>query len=176
MSMSCKRRTRIVDGRIQGELLRRVCMHWALFLILSISLTVGLNILTSDPAIPLGNQIVDSIAVNFWPFLTVLALLPFFLVDTVRLSSNFAGPMVRLRRALEGLGTKADSKPLVFRDGDFWIGTAEAYNQVAERFAAMQERIEVLEQALEEKSDRCRPTMAPLVGVESSESQCVSCS
>ncbi len=149
MSSKCQRGLRLVEGKIQGELLRRVCMHWSLFLLLSVGLTIGLHVLTNDPSVPLANQVWQMAASNFWPFLALVALLPYFLVDTVRLSSNFAGPIVRLRRAMESLAQTGDTRPLTFREGDFWQSTADAYNAVLDRHMQLHERIANLEAALE---------------------------
>lgn len=153
MNGKCQRGLRLVETKIQGELLRRVCFHWTLFLILSVGLTIGLHVLTNDPSVPLANQVGQMAVTNFWPFLALVALLPYFLVDTVRLSSNFAGPVVRLRRAMENLAQRGDTQPLVFRDGDFWLSTADAYNAVLDRHMQLQERVKALEAELSQYQD-----------------------
>lgn len=150
MTNQCQRKFRVVDQKVQGALLRRTCLHWCSFLILSVAVTTGLGILTGDPARPLSNQILDIAAANFWPFLTLIAMLPMFLVDTVRLSSRFAGPMVRLRRQMERLAKENDTAPIHFREGDFWIAAADQYNGVVDRFMIQEERIAELEQQLAE--------------------------
>lgn len=150
MQNKCQRRIRLVEVKVQGQLLRRICLHWTLFLLLSVGLTIGLHVLTNDPSIPLATQIWKMAANNFWPFLALVALLPYFLVDTVRLSSNFSGPIVRMRKAMEGLAQRNDTQPLTFRDGDFWQSTADAYNAVVDRQMQMQERIDELEAELKE--------------------------
>lgn len=150
MSRKSQRGLRLVEGKIQGELLRRVCWHWTLFLALSVGLTIGLHVLTTDPGVPLTKQLWQMSVTNLWPFLALVALLPYFLVDTVRLSSNFAGPIVRLRRAMEGLVQKNDTQPLTFREGDFWLSTADAYNAVLDRQMRLQERVATLEAELQQ--------------------------
>lgn len=146
---NCQRRLRIVEGRLQGQLLRRVCWHWSLFLLVAATLTAGLGLLTSDPQIPLSNRLWQMGTTHMLPFLVLLTLLPYFLVDTVRLSNRFAGPVRRLRTGLEDLAYRNQAQPLVFRDGDFWVSTAVAYNAVVERQQAMQNRINQLEVELE---------------------------
>ncbi len=138
-----------MEGKIQGELLRRVCVHWTLFLTLSFGLMIGLHVLTNDPSEPLASQVWQITANNFLPFLALVALLPYFLVDTVKLSSNFAGPIVRLRRAMESFAQKGDTKPISFREGDFWLSTADAYNAVLDRHMKLQEQVAELEAELE---------------------------
>ncbi|MBL8889020.1 MAG: hypothetical protein JNL67_03520 [Planctomycetaceae bacterium] len=165
MQNKCQRRLRLVEVKIQGQLLRRICLHWTLFLLLSVGLTVGLHVLTNDPSVPMANQIMRMAANNFWPFLVLVALLPCFLVDTVRLSSNFSGPIVRLRRSMEGLAQRNDTQPLAFRDGDFWQSTADAYNAVVDRQMQMQERINELEAELKElKGEDATATAATKCG------------
>ena len=153
MSVQCQRGLRMVEQKIQGALLRRICFHWSLYLVLAVGLTVGLHVLTSNPRVPLANQLWQMTANNVWPFLALVAVLPYFLLDTVRLSSSFAGPVVRLRRAMEGLAQRGDTKPLLFRDGDFWGSTADAYNAVVDRHMHLQERIAVLEAELSQYKD-----------------------
>lgn len=150
MTNQCQRKFRVVDQRVQGALLRRACLHWCSFLLLSVAVTTGLGILTGDPSRPISNQIMDIAAVNFWPFLTLVAMLPMFLVDTVRLSARFAGPMVRLRRQMERLAQENDTSPIHFREGDFWISFADQYNEIVDRYMHQEERIAELEQELAE--------------------------
>lgn len=169
MNGKCQRGLRLVETKIQGELLRRVCFHWTLFLILSVGLTIGLHVLSNDPSVPLANQVWQMAITNFWPFLALVALLPYFLVDTVRLSSSFAGPVVRLRRAMENLAQRGNTQPLVFREGDFWLSTADAYNAVVDRQMQLQERIATLEAELSQYQDQ--PHDRCLVSLESSGAQ-----
>lgn len=150
---SCQRRLRIVEGRLQGQLLRQVCWHWSLFLLISVTLTLGLGFLTADPTITFTNRLLQVAATQMLPFLVLLALLPYFLVDTVRLSNRFAGPVRRLRNALEDLAYHNQAQPLVFRDGDFWVSTANAYNAVAEQHQQMQDKIDDLEKELERQRE-----------------------
>ena len=146
---TCQRRLRIVEGRLQGQLLRQVCWHWSLFLLIAATLTIGLGLLTSDPQTSLSNQLWQIGTTHMLPFLVLLTLLPYFLVDTVRLSNRFAGPVRRLRTGLEDLAQREQVQPMVFRDGDFWVSTAVAYNAVAEQQQAMKNKIKQLEAELE---------------------------
>lgn len=146
---TCQRRLRIVEGRLQGQLLRQVCWHWSLFLIISSTLTLSLGLLTAEPTGTFTNRLLQVASTQMLPFLVLLTLLPYFLVDTVRLSNRFAGPVRRLRNALEDLAYRNRTHQLVFRDGDFWVTTADAYNAVVEHHQQMQEKIDQLEAELE---------------------------
>ncbi len=150
MSKSCHRKMRVMDQSVQGALLKRTCLHWFSFLVLSICITSGLGILTGDLTKPIADQLSRIAASNFWPFITLVAMLPMFLVDTLRLSSRFAGPMVRLRRSMDNLADHDDTSPLIFREGDFWKASADSYNSVVDRYMMQQDRIAELEQQLAE--------------------------
>jgi len=151
---NCQRRLRIVEGRLQGQLLRQVCWHWSLFLLLSFTLTVSLGFLAADPNVTFTHRLLDVVSANILPFLVLLTLLPYFLVNTVRLSNRFAGPVRRLRRALEELAFRDQTHPLVFRDNDFWVSTANAYNAAAERHQQLLDKVQALEAELERERQR----------------------
>ena len=62
-------------------------------------------------------------------------LLPVFVMDTIKLSHRFAGPIFSLRREMREV---ADGKPpqkLQFRQGDFWHDLADDYNAMIARLA-----------------------------------------
>ena len=61
-------------------------------------------------------------------------MLPVFIVDTIKLSHRFAGPIYRLRQTIRIAGRRrARYQPMKFRDFDFWQGLAEDFNQMVER-------------------------------------------
>jgi len=62
-----------------------------------------------------------------------LLLLPLVIVDVVRLSNRFTGPLLRLRRSMRALARGEEVEPIRFRDGDFWQELAEEFNTVAAR-------------------------------------------
>ena len=75
---------------------------------------------------------------NLWwthgPFLLVLVfMLPVFIVDTIKLSHRFAGPIYRLRQTIRSMARGGAYTPVKFRDFDFWQGLAEDFNQMIER-------------------------------------------
>ena len=64
-----------------------------------------------------------------------LLLLPVVMVDVVRLSNRFVGPMVRLRGALKDMADGRPAQPLNFRDNDYWRELATEFNRAAARVA-----------------------------------------
>ena len=77
-------------------------------------------------------------------------LIPVFLRDTLRLSNRFAGPMFRLRQAIECLSAGKENRPLKFRKKDFWQPVADKFNLVINEVEALRQRNQELESELAE--------------------------
>jgi hypothetical protein len=60
-------------------------------------------------------------------------MLPIFIVDTIKLSNRFAGPIYRLRLTIRSLAEGETFRPLRFRDFDFWQGLADDFNMMVDR-------------------------------------------
>jgi hypothetical protein len=61
---------------------------------------------------------------------------PVFIVDTIKLSHRFAGPIYRLRNVIRGMAQGEPFKPLAFREMDFWQGLAEDFNEMVEKITS----------------------------------------
>jgi hypothetical protein len=122
-----QRRKVYIDSRVQGALVRRILFHWLLFLCVASLVAFVLQVL-SNPFQPLAEHAHD-IWWNQGPFLVVmLFLLPVFVVDTVKLSHRFAGPIYSLRRAIQDIAQGKPARKLKFRTGDFWHELSEDFN------------------------------------------------
>ncbi len=129
---SSARRQILVDRKVQGALVTRVALYWVMCL-----MTVGLmvlcwRILTN----PLGSFYAhwNDLWRLFGPAaIASFLLLPLVMLDVVRLSNRFVGPIVRLRRAMRQLARGQDVRPIEFREGDFWQEFAAEFNAVAAR-------------------------------------------
>ena len=136
--MAHPRRTKkFIDANVQGSLARRIIVHWLVFLMVAMFAAFILQVL-SNPFRPLAAH-----ARELWwtqgPFLLVLVfLLPVFVMDTVKLSHRFAGPIFNLRRAIRDVAQGKPARKLKFRRRDFWHDLADDYN-------AMLSRLELLE-------------------------------
>jgi hypothetical protein len=73
-----------------------------------------------------------------------LAVFPAFMLDTIRFSNRFVGPISRLRRHLIELSQDGETSDISFRDNDFWQTVAVEFNHVNARFRAQQQEIELL--------------------------------
>ena len=148
MSSADRKRT-YVDPQVQGALVRRLIVHWFAFLAVAAAVSFCLQVL-SNPLQPLGEH-VRQIWWSHGPFLVVmLFLLPAFVLDTIKLSHRFAGPIYRLRNTIRKIAEGGPVEQLAFRDFDFWQGMAKDFNAMTARLTQdSQEESEQTEQPLE---------------------------
>jgi hypothetical protein len=131
-SMKSARKQMFVDPKVQGALARRVVLYWATFLFNVFMMLLCWRIVTG-PARMFYTHL-DDMWYFYGPvFLVSLLFLPLVVIDIIRLSNRFAGPMVRLRRAMRELARGEHVEPIRFRDDDFWHDFAEEFNAVAAR-------------------------------------------
>jgi len=129
-----KRRQKFIDSRVQGALARRIIFHWLVFLAVASVAALMLQVL-SDPFRPAGEHL-QSIWYTHGPFLVVMVfLLPVFVVDTIKISHRFAGPIFSLRRTMRDVADGQPPQKLKFREDDFWHELAEDYNAMITRLA-----------------------------------------
>jgi nitrogen fixation/metabolism regulation signal transduction histidine kinase len=92
----------------------------------------------SDPFRPLGYHFAN-VWITHGPFLIVTVfLLPVFVMDSIKLSNRFAGPIYSLRRAIREIAQGQPARKIKFRRRDFWHDLADDYN-------AMLLRLELLD-------------------------------
>jgi len=131
MSQQNRKKT-YVDPQVQGALVRRLVLHWLAFLLVSGLVAFSLQVL-SDPFKSIGEHTLAT----WWthgPFLLVMLLiLPVFVLDTIKLSHRFAGPVYRLRQSIRSIADGEPPRPLKFRDFDFWHGLADDFNRMIDR-------------------------------------------
>jgi hypothetical protein len=145
--MAYPRRTKnFIDANVQGSLARRIIFHWLLFLLVA-SLAAFILQVLSNPFRPLRDHLAD-IWWTHGPFFLVMAfLLPVFILDSIKLSHRFAGPIYSLRRAIREIAGGKPARKLKFRRRDFWHDVAEDYN-------AMLQRLELLSDDAERPTEK----------------------
>ncbi|MCA9195111.1 MAG: hypothetical protein KDB03_25240 [Planctomycetales bacterium] len=128
-----KRNKLYVEHQVQAALGKRIVLHWLVFLLLSFCVTTSLrvfsNIVSMDVFDSLGLALRDQITT----VVVMLALLPWFVYDSLKLSNRFAGPMMRLRSVMRQLAKNDDAPDLKFRTGDFWYDFASDFNDLRGR-------------------------------------------
>jgi hypothetical protein len=137
------RKKYFIDSRVQGVLVSRVIMYWFLFMFGMFTLLAGFPLVISffvkSPGAPSAGQLILQTWRSFWPAIFASALmLPILILDIIRVSHRFAGPMVRLRTALRDVAAGKSIEPIVFRYGDFWCEIAEEFNQATARIRELQ--------------------------------------
>lgn len=121
-----------IDRQIQGSLAVRILGHWLIFVLVATALTLVLQV-AANPFAAVSEQF-SQMWNNQGPFALILVvLLPIFIYDTIKLSNRFAGPVLRLRRAMTEIAEGRPAEKLVFRDNDFWRGMANDFNTLVDK-------------------------------------------
>ena len=148
--MSVKQRKQYyIDSNVQGALLRRICIHWALFFFVAALAIIGLQALLGDPQKSISERIEFETSEFMFMGIVMISLFPAFMLDTIRFSNRFVGPIARLRRLLRDLKT-GKTAHCSFRDNDFWSEMALEFNEVADLVAAQQAEITELKNKMNE--------------------------
>src|SRR3954449_11749820 len=136
---SPQRKKNFIDSHVQGALSRRIIFHWLVFVLVTSAVAFVVQVL-SDPFRGLSSHLSDL----WWaqgPFLLVMVfLLPVFVMDAIKLSHRFAGPIFSLRRAIRKVAEGEAPRKLKFRQLDFWQDLAEDYNAMLLRLGALEDR------------------------------------
>lgn len=130
--MNRKRKQKYVDTNVQGALLRRILLHWLSFFFVTALTVVLMKTLIGDMNVSFTENVKNSIGEFSLYGVILLCLFPVFLLDTVRFSNRFVGPIGRLRRHLKELGQEKSTQRCSFRDNDFWAGMADEFNNVVD--------------------------------------------
>lgn len=136
-----RRRRLLVDGPLQTALMARVAGYWLAFVVATILMQVCRVIVSSAPAssAELATIVFEQ---SGSAVLASSLLLPVVMIDLLRLSNRFAGPVFRIRRALHDL---AEGNPVgyqAFRKGDYWSRLAVDFNRVLDRVKTAEQPIE----------------------------------
>jgi hypothetical protein len=123
------RKRKYIDSSVQGGIVARLVGYWLGTIALCVVLAMVLGWF-ADPLAPFDQQL-DRQMRFVWPMLLASGLvLPAGILHLIRYTHRFAGPIARLRTALNDL---ADGKPieeLRFREKDYWLDLADAFNRV----------------------------------------------
>ena len=121
-----------VDRKVQGALIARVVMYWIVCLI-----TIALMLLCWDivtgPARVFYRHFDDMWFFYGPPAIASFLLLPLVILDIIRISNRFVGPLLRLRRSMRALARGEYVEPIEFRGNDFWYDFADEFNALRAR-------------------------------------------
>lgn len=143
-----QRRTYFVDKKVQGDLLFRIARYWMLSVVVVGALTI-LGWMFVSPGMGALVQLRQELPMLFGGLVVALlvsmAVLPVILYDLLKLTNRFAGPMVRLRRAMQQAAAGEHVEAVHFRDHDYWQEFADAFNQLNERLQTLEKSSEQAE-------------------------------
>ena len=126
------RKRLFVDPKVQGALVARVVLYWVVCLCTISMMLLCWRIITG-PARMFYTHFSDMWFFYGPALIASFILLPLIVIDIVRLSNRFTGPLLRLRRCMRELARGEHVEPIEFRDDDFWHDIAEAFNGVIHR-------------------------------------------
>jgi hypothetical protein len=143
-----QRSQNFVDSPVQGALLRRIFLHWCSFFFVLAAAVVSLETLLGDPAKNFSDRFWQE--ANSFKLIAVvmLSLLPAFMLDTIRFSNRFVGPVSRLRRGLREL-KEGKAERIQFRGNDFWTEMGNEFNGLIDLVEAQRYEIARLRQQQE---------------------------
>jgi hypothetical protein len=147
------RRHLLVDPKIQGTLILRVLLYWALGLI---GMTMML-LLWRALAGPGGkfHSSFDEMWFYYEPALIASAiLLPLVIMDILRFTNHMVGPLLRVRRSMRALARGEYVDPIEFRGADYWREIADEFNAVRARLLASGN---IAQKPQEEKVEEAEP-------------------
>jgi hypothetical protein len=130
--MKNRRKRSFVDAAVQWGLVVRIILYWIVFMFDSAATLVLWRLVTS----PMRdfNTHLEEIWCDYAPVLLVsFLLLPMGIVDIVRFSNRFVGPLLRLRRSMRRLAHGEYVAPIRFRNTDYWQEFADEFNAVLAR-------------------------------------------
>ncbi len=127
------RKRKFVDRDVQGRLVAAALKYWTMSLLIVAGLSIvgwvfvypgiGTFLTSNSPGTTYVPMFVAAMVV-------AILMVPVAVVDLIRQSHRFAGPIVRLRRAMSELSAGGDPGPLEFRDNDYWHDLAAQFNAV----------------------------------------------
>lgn len=145
-----RRRLFWVDPKLQGGLVVRAIMHWAVYL-LSIGVALVLGAAISDLQAPLS-AVIQMVRNFLLPAVLIsLCVLPIIVLDTIRHSNRLVGAVGRFRHAMQRLADGESTSPLIVREGDYWKTMADQFNRIALRL----EELEAASKAAHETTSSC---------------------
>jgi hypothetical protein len=133
-----RRKKHFIDSNVQGTLARRIIFHWFVFFLVTGLASFVLQVL-ANPFRPVTAHAQDMWLTHGPLLLVMVFLLPVFVMDTIKLSNRFAGPIFSLRRSIREIVQGKQPRKLKFRRRDFWHDLADDYNALLLRMGLLDE-------------------------------------
>jgi len=135
-SKQALRRQCFVDNKVQGAVLWLVVRYW-LTSVLVVGTFTTLGWIFISPGIEVLLKVRELMPSLFGGLLIAvlasLLVLPLLLIDLMKFTNCFAGPIFRLRRVMKELAEGKHVQPIAFRDNDYWHELADSFNGILHR-------------------------------------------
>ena len=126
--MLLQRRQRVYLDRVQSVLVLRVVAYW-FYCLLAATLMACCLVAWLDPPASAGELFAQVFRRFGLVYAASIAVLPLVMLDVVRISHRFVGPIFRLRQALRQAADGGAVEPIKFRDDDYWREVADEFNR-----------------------------------------------
>jgi len=136
---TCRRSIFFIDRKVQGALVVRTAIYW-LFCLFSVALMLVCWRALTGPIKPFSEMAAELYHRHGAVLLASLIVLPIAVMDVLRLSNRFVGPVSRMRAALAELAAGRTIEPIEFRDDDYWPELAGNLNELAARLKQSESR------------------------------------
>ncbi|HMP78374.1 MAG TPA: hypothetical protein PKD54_02870 [Pirellulaceae bacterium] len=147
MRNSQRKRT-MVDREVQGAIIKRIFFHWLVFLVITAFAFVFLRAILDDPNLSLATRLENHLGEFLLLGSLIISLLPTFMLDMIRFSSRFAGPIARLTNEMRNLADTGVGREIQFRNNDFWRDISNDYNAVLGLIDGQRQQIADLQRQL----------------------------
>ncbi len=142
-----------IDDKVQGVLIGRVMLYWAVGVIYLGLGIVGFQFYENPNWSIL--QHLQCLFSQVWPWLPSMVLLvPLIVCDIVRLSNLFAGPIYRLRNHLNQLVDDPECVPLKFRVDDYWQELSVPVNRLQTELLILRKQVNELNAVIAESKEK----------------------
>lgn len=135
-SLNARRAQLLIDGELQGLIVRRVIYYW-LAAIASVAMGLPISKLLWGEAIS-WQTLTDGLRLLGPACAIALFPLVYVIRDILKATHRFAGPMLRIRRGLSELAETGQTSLISARAGDAWADCISDFNRVAERLSESQ--------------------------------------
>ena len=166
--MAFRRRKFLVDRKVQGAILARAATYWCYCLLAVATTMCGVVLLSFQPMT--SGEMFSRLWVQCGPaLLATLLLIPFVLYDCARLSNRFAGPLYRLRGAMQQIVNGERIGPVKVRDDDFCQEFVDDFNLAIAKLQSQADANQTVgaDAVPDELDDSSEPVTTPIVVTDS---------
>ena len=135
------RRKKLVNKRLQGQLMLKMVLHWigyngvVIFMsVASLMFVYCIAMVSETPERTMKEEFFQFFSSHKPMLLAMCVLLPFIVWDMLKTSHRVAGPVYKFRTELDHYVSTGEMRKVKLRDGDFLDEFEVSWNQAVDRF------------------------------------------